>query len=298
MKRIFRKELLIGVVTLAALAILFFGIDFLKGVNVFKAANYYYAVYNNVQGLAQSAPVTVNGYKVGLVREISYQYDNPGHVLVELSLDKSLKLPRGSRAVITTDMLGTSTIALDMASGSDYYSVGDTIAAANSAGLMDNVTSMLPSVEAIFPKIDTLLTSLNNVVADPALLLAVQRLDAITANLQQMTARLAAVSSTLNPVVADVKQITGNVSTMTGDLTAVSARLREAPLDSIISDIDALTGNLRALSNELQSPNSTMGKLMHDPALYNNLNNTIQSLDSLFIDIKKNPKRYISIKLL
>ena len=117
MKTLFRKELMIGLTVLVMLLILFFGIDYLKGINVFHPANYYYATYENVEGLAQSAPVTVNGYKVGLVREIEYEFDNPGHIRVELSLDKQLKVPRGSRAVLTTDMLGTSTIALELASG-------------------------------------------------------------------------------------------------------------------------------------------------------------------------------------
>ena len=90
MNKIFRKEVIIGLIVLGAMAVLFIGINFLKGVNVFKAANYYYVSFTDVQGLAQSAPVTVNGFKVGQVRDISYEYDNPGHVLVELSLDRNL----------------------------------------------------------------------------------------------------------------------------------------------------------------------------------------------------------------
>ena len=93
MKKVFRKEILIAVCVLSALAILVFGIDFLKGVNVFKATNYYYATYTDVQGLAVSAPVTLSGYKVGQVRDITYEYDNPGHVRVEIALDKNLRLP-------------------------------------------------------------------------------------------------------------------------------------------------------------------------------------------------------------
>ncbi|MDE6174658.1 MAG: MlaD family protein, partial [Duncaniella sp.] len=121
MKKIRTKEFIIGGSVLLSLLILFFGIDYLKGINIFKSANYYYASYTNVTGLAQSAPVTLNGFKVGLVREISYEYDNPGHVLVELSLDKQLKLPVGTKAAIVTDMLGTSSVELRMAAGKDFY---------------------------------------------------------------------------------------------------------------------------------------------------------------------------------
>lgn len=115
MKKRFSKELIIGGLVLLALLILVFGINYLKGVNMFKPSNYYFATYTDVAGLAQSAPVTVNGFKVGLVREISYEYDNPGHIKVEMSLDRHLKLPRGTKAMLTTDMLGTSSIALEMA---------------------------------------------------------------------------------------------------------------------------------------------------------------------------------------
>ena len=125
MKQIFRKEVLIGLIVIIALAILFVGIDFLKGVNVFKAANYYIATYTNVEGLAISAPVTVNGYKVGLVREINYEYDNPGHVQVEISLNKNLKVPRGTQAVIKSDMLGTASIELKMGADPNFHAVGD-----------------------------------------------------------------------------------------------------------------------------------------------------------------------------
>ena len=150
MKVKFSKELIIGVSALLSLLILFFAIDYLKGINVFKSANYYYASYTNVAGLAQSAPVTLNGYKIGLVREINYEYDNPGHVLVELSLDKKLRLPVGTKAVIVTDMLGTSSVELHMAPGNDYCEVGSKIEGVVNAGLMSQVSSeLMPTIVSI-----------------------------------------------------------------------------------------------------------------------------------------------------
>lgn len=299
MKQIFRKEVLIGLIVIIALAILFVGIDFLKGVNVFKAANYYIATYTNVEGLAISAPVTVNGYKVGLVREINYEYDNPGHVQVEISLNKNLKVPRGTQAVIKSDMLGTASIELKMGAGPNFHAVGDELEGVVASGLMDNVSNkLLPSVGEIMPKIDSLLTNINKIVSDPALLNSMKRLDAISANLEKATSRLSTVMATLPPITSDVKSITGSLTQSTDDLTKLTARLRDVPVDSLAADIAAVTANLKELSAQLNDPNSTIGKLTHDPQLYNTLNSTISSLDSLFIDIKKNPKRYISIKLL
>lgn len=299
MKSAIKKELTIGALAILALALLIFGIDFLKGINVFKAANYYYAQYTDVEGLAISAPVNLNGFKVGQVREISYEYDNPGHVKVEISLDKQLRLPRGTVAVLTSDLLGTATITLRPGNGGgDMHSVGDTLEGTTDKGLMAEVGTMMPTVEAIFPKIDTLLTSLNTIVSDPSLTIAVKRLDDITANLAATTARLSTVMATMPAAARDVKSITSNMDTITGDLTHLSARLRELPVDSLSADLAATIANLNELSAQLKNPEGSLGMLMNNPELYNNLNSTVSSLDSLFVDIKRNPKRYISIKLL
>lgn len=299
MKKLFRKEVLIGLIVVIAMAVLIFGIDFLKGINVFKAANYYYVSFTDVQGLAKSAPVTVNGFKVGQVREIEYEYDNPGHVLVELALDRNLRVPSGSKAVLSTDLLGTSTIVLDMAPNNDYHDIGDHLEGVVPKGMMDKVASdMLPSLSAIFPKVDTLLTSINKLVGSPELIASVKRLDAITGNLEKTTLELNKLMASLPPVVSNVNTITNNFSSASQDLTQVTEQLKEIPIDSISNNLNELMANLKELSNQLNEPNSTIGKLTHDPALYDNINSTISSLDSLFVDIKRNPKRYISIKLL
>lgn len=299
MKKIFRKEVIIGLIVIVALAVLFIGIDFLKGINVFKAANYYYVSFTDVAGLAKSAPVTVNGFKVGQVREIEYEYDNPGHVLVELALDRNLRVPSGSKAVLAADLLGTATISLEMAKSSDYHAIGDHLIGVNPSGMMDKLsTDLLPSLSGVFPKVDTLLTSINALVGSPELAASVKRLDAITANLEATTRQLNALMATLPPISSNIKDITTNFNQASGDLTAVTAQLRDVPVDSITDNLNSLIANLQELSEQLNSPNSTLGKLTHDPALYNNLNSTVASLDSLFVDIKKNPKRYINIKLL
>lgn len=294
-----KKEIVIGLCVAIALLALFLGINFLKGVNVFKAANYYYAEYTNVAGLQTSAPVTLNGFKVGQVRDLKYQYDNPGHVRVELSLDRALKLPVGSKAVIEQDILGTSTVVLKMADSSEFYKVGSTLEGTTASGLMENVSqNLMPNVSAIFPKIDSLLTSLNRLVADPALVKSVGRLDAITLNLEQTMRQVNATTRSLSPVMTNVTGITDNLNTMSGALAAVSEDLKNAPIDSVMNNLAVISENLKVLSTQLNDPESSLGLMTHDRALYDNLNNCAASLDSLLIDVKRNPKRYISIKLL
>lgn len=299
MKKIFRKEVVIGIIVAVALAILVVGIDFLKGINVFKPSNYYTAVYENVSGLTVSAPVTVSGYKVGQVSDISYMYDKPGHVAVEISLDRQLKLPKGTKAVIKVDMLGTAAVVLDMAPGTDYLAVGAELPGVLAPGLMDDVSKdLLPTTSQVLTKVDSVLTAVNRLLSDPALGASVGRLDQITGNLAVATKQLNAILGTLPPITKDVKQITGNVTTLTQDLNHLSATLNALPIDSTMRELQGAATNLNALTQRLNNTDSTIGKLTTDPALYNDLNKTVQSLDALLQDIKANPKRYISIKLL
>ncbi len=295
-----KKEILVGLTVALALVLLFVGINFLKGVNVFKAANYYYATYTDVAGLSTSAPVTINGFKVGQVRSVEYQYDNPGHVVVEFSVDKALRIPQGSQAVITTDLLGTATIALRMgADRSAFYSVGDTVATGVDAGLMSAVSNdVMPAVSAIIPKIDSLITGLNTLVSDPALSASVRRMDNITADIGASVQSLRTVMAAMEPISRNVTSITANVDTISGNLSTVSGELAAAPVDSIMDELNRTVANLEQLTAALNNPDSSIGRLTSDPELYNNINSTVMSLDSLFVDIKRNPKRYISIKLL
>ncbi len=299
MNKNFSKELKIGLSVLIALLVLFFGINYLKGINIFKDSNYYYASYTNVAGLAQSAPVTVNGFNVGLVKSIKYEYNNPGHVLVELSLDKHLQVPQGTEAVLSTDMLGTSSIVLKMGSSKEYHKVGDYLEATNAPGLMDNVSKdILPAFTALVPKIDSLLTAAATLASDPALAQSVKRLDAITANLEQTTRLLSKTMAPLPGITGSAATTVARVDSLAANLNALSATLASLPVDSTFDNLNNITASLAQLVKAMESDESTLGLLMHDPKLYNSLNATVSSLDSLLIDVKKNPKRYISIKLL
>lgn len=304
MKKIFTREVIIGITVIIALLVLFFGINYLKGINIFKASNYYYSTYTNVAGLSQSAPVTLNGFKVGLVREIEYQYDNPGHIMVEMSLNRDLKVPHGTKAVLTTDFLGTSTIELKFPSGTlDYHDVGDHLEGEISAGLMEKLTGeMLPAVTGILPKVDTLLATANTVISNPALTKAIDRLDVVMANLETSTALL---QRSLGPILNNASSTMSNVSEISENLTQVSAALaavaddlKEMPLDSTMNHVNAIVANLEKASAQLNSTNSSLGLLLNDAQLYENLNNSVAHVDSILIDLKRQPKKYIpSIKV-
>lgn len=299
MKKIFSKELIIGLCVILTLVILFFGIEFLKGVNLFKSTNYYYATFTNVEGLAESAPVTLNGYKIGLVRSIDYEYDNPGHIKVGISLNHDLKIPKGSQVNMTTDLLGTASLSLKLGKGSDYYAVGSVIPGETPAGMMENISKeVLPSVTALIPKVDSLLSAVTVIATDPAIASSLDRLDRVMANLETSTRQLSATMAALQPVVTNTQSISTNLNTVSTDLTEVTGKLRTMPIDSTFNNIYAITGDLSSATAQLRDPNSSLGQLLYSDGLYNNLNHSVQSLDSLLVDVKRNPKRYISIKLL
>ena len=304
MKRL-PKTFVIGLCVIIALLVLVFGINFLKGVNLFKAANYYYASYTNVAGLNLSAPVTINGYKVGLVRDIQYAYDNPGHIKVELSLDKELHLTRGTKAMLVTDMLGTASIELVMGRDPQMLEVGSELIGQTSSGLMDNVSQdLLPGITAMIPKIDSLLVALTEVASNPAIGTSLDHLNATLVNLESASGQLNGLMRSMPGIVSDagvtmgnVKSMSSNLNVISNDLTSVSNTLKGMPLDATMNNVLEASRSLNEVLANLNNPNSSMGLLLNDRQLYQNLSNASASLDSLLIDVKKNPKRYVSLKL-
>ena len=294
MKKFFSKEVKIAIAVIISLAVLFWGIEYLKGVNLFKPANFYYVEFKNVNGLTDSAPVTINGYQIGLVREINYDY-NTGALVVLLGLEKDLRIPTGSKAVLATDLLGTAQIQLELAQSDTYYEVGGKIPGENAIGMMDKVGGeLLPSVADLLPKVDSILTGLNAIVSNPALQHSVGRIDAITADLEASSREL---SQMLPTIMSNVEGATANLDSISGNLTGLSAKLSDMPIDTTVANINATVAQLNDMTAKLNSTESSLGLLLNDRGLYDHLDGAVTSLDSLFIDIKKNPKRYVTIKV-
>lgn len=295
----YKKEIGIGLSVLIALLCLFFIVNYLKGVNIFHSSNYYYSTYTDVKGLAVSAPVTLNGFKVGQVKNIKYDYSNPGHVNVELSLTSDLKIPEGSEAELSIDLLGTTSVVLHLTDSKEYLKVGSELAGVVSSGMTERLSQeVIPQVGPILQKIDSLLTGMNSLVSDPAVINTVSRMDEISKNLNLAMINLTRASRSLPKVMENVDSTTAHIAVLSANIAEFSEGLNKLPLDSTMRNVNRISENLRVLSDELNNPNSTLGLLINDPQLYRSLNKTVNSLDSLFIDIKKNPKRYINIKLL
>lgn len=307
MKKLAKKELTIGISVVAALVILIFGIEFLKGINLFRPANFYLAFYDNVDGLEVSAPVKVNGYKVGQVREINFDYTHPGKSEVVLALNKNLHLPVDSRAVIKSSLMGESYIEIEVGTSPEFIAVGGTVPTSHGGGILDGLSDQLmPKITRTLTVVDSLLVNLNAVVADPALKSSVGNLEGISNNIllasngldQLMNRQVPLLMNNANGIVSNFNQVMYRVDTISGNLVVLTNELNRMPLSQTMDGLNATVSNLEEFSSQLKNQNSTLGKLMNDPELYNRINNVAASVDSLIVDIKRNPKRYISIKLL
>lgn len=298
MKQFFSKEVKIALTMILSLVMLFVGINYLKGINLFKPSNYYYAKFESVTGLQVSAPVKLNGFQVGQVREIEYNYET-NEIFVLLSLDKHLRIPKDSHVMIASDLLGTASMVLTLSDQKDYYNVGEEIPAGIKAGLMDKVTSdMLPNITQMLPKIDSILTHINNILANPAINTSVTRLDDITAELEQSTKMLATIMKESVPgVIKNVDGITANLNTTSANVKGLSEELKKAPLNEVMTNANSTMANLKKLTDNLNNKESSLGLLMNDKKLYNNLERSTADLDSLLVDFRKNPKRYVTFKV-
>ena len=298
MKKFFTKEVLIAVTVIISLCVLYFGIEYLKGINLFRPANFYYAKFEKVNGLAVAAPITINGFQVGQVREINYDYKS-NDISVLLSLNKDLRIPKGSNVKLSVDMLGTAQLVMDLADSQEYYNVGDEIPSGNVAGLMDALgDNIMPAVNNLLPKIDSILTNINNILANPALNNSVARLDGITADLKASSLELSRLMNHQVPsIMTNVDGITTNLNSTSANIKILSDELKDMPLQQTVANANATMENLKQLSENLNNKNSTLGMLMNDKALYKHLDDAVASLDTLLTDIQRNPKRYVTIKV-
>lgn len=294
------KNVKIALTVLVGLALLYWGINYLKGINLLTPTNYFYTEVESTDGLLTAAPITVNGFQVGQVREINYDYDK-NKITVMLSMNKEMKIPEGSTINMVSGLMGGASLVLNLGDG-PAMKTGSYIPTTDVPGLMDHVTdNVMPMVGNILPKVDSIMGNVNLLTSDPALAAALTRLDGITRQLQASAQQLNVLMNGLNRsvpgVMNDVNGITSNLTGATGNLNEMSSSLKQLPLDSTVNALNATLANLKALSEQLNDKNSTLGKVINDRELYDNANHAIASLDSLLIDIKAHPKRYINVKV-
>lgn len=291
MKKISR-EVKIGAAFLVSLALLYFGINFMKGSNVFSRYATYYTVLENTGGIASSSSITVNGYKVGTVSNVEYDYSVPNRIVVTLRVYESLRVPKGSRAVVVGSLMDGSSLNLSLTQNTEFYLDGDTIASGMSNGLMGEVENvMLPQINAMIPKVDSLVSALTALAANPALANSLNNVESVSCKLDNTVDELNRfLRLELPQLMLSLQGTVDNAHSITSDLASID-------FVKTIEGIDSTITNLRELSSALMSNSSSVGRLLNDTAFYNNLNGVCVNANALIEDVKAHPSRYINISV-
>lgn len=304
------KHTKLGFLILACLTILIWGINFLKGIDLFKRNSTYYVVYDRIDGLLESSSVSINGYQIGQVSDIQLLSNNSGKLLVKLSLQGDFKIPKGSSAkIIASDLMGTKSVKLMIQQSNEFYQENDTIPGAIESDLKEQVSmQVLPlkkKAEELIASLDSALAVITSVFNEKTRMNLAQSFDNINltlANIESVSAELNKIVSSgkVNSIVTNLDGITTTVnkrskeiSNTIKNLSSLSDTLAKLNISPLFAKIDSTVGGLNQIVQNLNSNESSVGQLLNDPTLYQNLTNLTGSMDLLLKDVRNNPKRYV-----
>ena len=291
-KKYFTKEVRIGIAGIIALCVLVYGINYLKGIHLFKPTSYFYVKFQNVNGLTKSSPVFADGFRVGIVRELYYDYEHPGNVVAEIDVEPDLRIPKGSSAELATEMLGGVRMNLLLANNPrEKHAIGDTIPGNLNNGMMGQVGEMVPQLEKMLPKLDSILGSLNTLLANPAIPATLHNVENLTDNLSTTSRQLQALMSN------DIPQLTGKLNAIGDNFVAISDNMKQIDYAAAMQKVDSTLANVKMITDKLGRKDNTVGLLLNDPTLYNNLSATTANAASLLEDLRLHPKRYVHFSL-
>lgn len=290
------KEIRIALVAILGIVIMYFGMNFLKGISLLSDDEVYYITFKDVNGLSASSPIFANGYQVGVVRGIDYDFANNSEIVVTFTVDDDLRIPKGSTAEIISDMMGkvkmNLLIADDISQG--VVNPGDTIIGSTDAGIVGKVAGIVPEVEKMLPKLDSILISVNALLSDPNITKSMS-------NVQQITKDLTTSTRELNTLMANLnKNVPGLMDRANGVLdntTRLTDNLASVDIDATMSKVNQTLTNVQTLTEKLNNNQGTLGLLMNDPSLYNKLTKTVQSADTLLNNLRAHPKRYVHFSI-
>lgn len=286
------REVKIGFMAACSIALLVFGINFFKGVQLFKPTRSVYVKFDNVEGLMLSNPVYADGYQIGIINDIIYNYKNLHDVVVSVELNEKVRIPEGSTAQIIPEILGGAKMLILMANNPlEYITNGDTIYGTRPKSAMDKASDMVPQLEAILPKINSVLVSLNELLSDSALKESIHSLQATMEHVNKVSRSLEKVMNYQIPSVMT------NLEYTTANFAKISNNLSQVDFKGTMDKVDATLIGVKKFTDKLDNKDNNLGLLLNDRSIYDRLDHTILSTDSLLIDIKRHPKRYVRFSL-
>ncbi len=302
----------IGILVVFSLTLLIWGINFLKGRDIFRTEKVFYARYKDVGGLTATTVVTLNGLKIGYVRDIYFAEDLTGDLIVKVALHNNFPLPIGSSAQIaSSDLLGSKVVKINLGKSSRLLQPSDTLLSKMDADIMQQVNEQIAPIKA---KAERLIENLDSIVASVSNILNIESQKNITESIRQThqtMENLQNISSNLNDIISGQKRnltsTISNLSEITGNLKNNSSKLdhimsnievfsdsiKKLELNKTIKHINGSVENLNRLLSKIDTANGSLGLLVNDPELYQNINSSTENLNRLLVDLRQNPKRYV-----
>ncbi len=309
------NETKVGVLTALGITLFVLGFNVLKGRSFFSTSKTIYAVYPQVNGLQPANSVQVNGLVVGNVAELDVMDKNAGQILVTLRINKKIDIPRNSVARITGDLLGTKAVQIDFGNASDYLKSGDTVYAAVDGSFTDalkeQLSPLVKKLEATLTTVDTVLLTVNSIFDTTTkgnLRDAIGHLNHTMNNFSHATSSLNGmldpnkgnIQGTFNNLEALTANLKNNNDKITGILSnaeKATGALANGKLDQTLAELQQTIAHMNSLVGKLNSTDGTLGLMMNDKKVYNNLQYSLNSLNKLLEDLRVNPKRYVHFSL-
>lgn len=299
------REIKIGIVAIITMAFLIWGVNFLKGINIFKSSDTYYSMYDNIDGLIESGIVYLRGFKIGNVSEIKFDSRGSGQIVVKYSIKERVKIPENSVFLIySSSMLsGIKDIKLILGDGSKYFQSGDTVPGDLDRGLETIIDPIREQTMVTISKIDTIIGSLAQILNGEKVAeiqKTIGHIDNVSESLDRNLSEGGALDksfSNLASITENLKQSNEELKEIISNFRDVSDSISNSQLKSAIENANATLQSTSQMLARVEAGEGTLGKLVNNDSLYLNLKNVTESLDLLLNDLREHPKRYVHFSL-
>lgn len=304
------NETKVGAITSIAIAMLIIGYSFLRGNDIFSSDNMYYTEYDNVDGLTTSKPVLVNGYQIGRVSKM-YLLSN-GKIRTEFKIKSDYEIPSNTIArIVSESILGSKVIVFDLGNSKTYANNGDPLQSDVQANLMEKVEPLQNKVEHLVVKLDSVLSAVNTALDDEfqrdfksslrSISVSLSNMEKITIDVENLMgserARLAKIMQNLESITTNFKNNQSQINAILANLDNLTEDLSKAEIRETIDNANKAMQDVQAITDKINRGDGSIGLLINDDKLYNNLNNASDNLNQLIYDVKNNPGKYLKISI-